>query len=255
MVRMQPRTIREYKLSLARALDSAGALKPEVKAWGRSACIVLRAALMWSAEQGERSKSEAQALRDQVPSYKGKRRTRATAPNVGMVAAFCDEAAKEDPDKCALALLPYYMAFRASELISLTRPRVIAALKHGELTFIRKGGKTATLPLSDSAREQFKALVEYEWNTLGDLLSGGTPKSQLNAYEMLIKEIGSRIDDDGLKFDWHPHALRHAFARKMLKNGATLKQIQAWLGHENVATTDIYLGAGDPTEGLDFVPK
>ena len=45
--------------------------------------------------------------------------------------------------------------------------------------------------------------------------------------------------------DLHAHTLRHKFATDLLERGANLKVVQQLLGHENLATTEVYLSITD----------
>lgn len=56
-----------------------------------------------------------------------------------------------------------------------------------------------------------------------------------------IREIISNIQKKGnFDFNISPHVFRHTFATHMLDSGADLKSVQELLGHENLATIQIY---------------
>ena len=50
-------------------------------------------------------------------------------------------------------------------------------------------------------------------------------------------ELGKRA---GINKDVYPHLIRHTMATNMLNNGASLAEVQKYLGHTSPASTQIY---------------
>lgn len=149
---------------------------------------------------------------------------------------------------CLMQLL-YATGMRVSELVSL---RTAATRGDPEMLLIRgKGNKERMVPLSTPARAALR-----EWLVLRDQAEDaaqarGKPASGFlfpspskagyltrNRFYLLIKDLAVAAGVSPNKVT--PHTLRHAFATHLLAGGADLRVIQTFLGHSDLATTEIY---------------
>ena len=64
----------------------------------------------------------------------------------------------------------------------------------------------------------------------------GRPLSRITVFYW-VKELAATA---GIRKTISPHTFRHSFATHLLEGGANLRAIQAMLGHESIATTEIY---------------
>jgi integrase/recombinase XerC len=158
-------------------------------------------------------------------------------PAAAIAAVLDSELTEEGPvvlrDRALLELL-YGCGLRVSELARLTRRTVDGK------AFIRidgKGGKQRDVPVGAPARRAIAAYLERGWGALAGPAAGDA---------LWIGVRGRPLDVRGIRrivagrLGTFPHALRHSFATHLLEGGADLRAVQELMGHNELATTQIY---------------
>lgn len=150
------------------------------------------------------------------------------------------ESLEEVRNRAMLELL-YATGLRVSELVSLSLNQV--DLTAGYLRAFGKGSKERIVPIGRSAIEEMKKYLEVRNQFLKGKINeaffvtrrGGRMTRQ--AFWEILKQR-SRLA--GIKRHVSPHVFRHSFATHLLERGADLRSVQAFLGHADIATTQIY---------------
>jgi integrase/recombinase XerC len=142
-------------------------------------------------------------------------------------------------DKALLELM-YGAGLRVSEAVSINFSEI--DLREGTLRVRGKGNKDRVALFGKSCADTVHAYVQTERpiaSSAGDALFLGPTGKRLTTrtVQNIIKRWAKHA---GLPETVSPHTLRHSFATHLLDGGADLKSVQQLLGHESVATTQIY---------------
>ena len=144
----------------------------------------------------------------------------------------------------AMIELLYGSGLRVSELVSLPLHAISAEAR--TLLVQGKGDKERIVPLGAAAHRAIDAYLAVRdrhldqgapsrWLFPSRGTSGHLTRHRLGQMlKALAREAG--IEPGRVS----PHALRHAFASHLLANGADLRAVQKMLGHDDIATTEIY---------------
>lgn len=142
----------------------------------------------------------------------------------------------------AIIEMLFSCGLRVSELVNLKFSDVFSDEKF--LRIVGKGSKERLVPISDKALSELGMwLID---RNLMKIKPGEDEYVFLNrrgahlTRTMILIMIKNTARDAGIKKTVSPHTLRHSFATALLQGGANLRAIQEMLGHENIATTQIY---------------
>ena len=159
-----------------------------------------------------------------------------------MIAAI--DCSKEEcrRDRAMMEVL-YGCGLRVSEMTGLEISRTY--LDDGFLVVLGKGDKERMVPMSETSVEEVREWLKDrsrmkvkpgDENILFLNRRGGRLTRQ-RAFQ-IVKGLAEAA---GIRKSISPHTLRHSFATHLLEGGANLRAIQQRLGHESIATTQIYI--------------
>lgn len=120
---------------------------------------------------------------------------------------------------------------RVSEVVGLD----CEDFRAGELTFVGKGAKTRTVPLLLPAAAAMAAYLGRR--KAGPLFRGREGRLHVAQVQRIVGELTLALTGSA----YHPHALRHGFATRMVQAGVELPALQRLLGHASLSSTQIYV--------------
>jgi integrase len=150
----------------------------------------------------------------------------------------------------ALFLTAAMTGLRKGELIALrwrdvdwtaARIRVRQNYVRGEFGTPKSKRSTRSVPMADEVGGELERLFKRSrFQGDGDLVfahpASGEPLPKANVTRRFRKALKAAGLDDSRRF----HDLRHTFGTHMAAAGAPMRTLQEWLGHRDLATTQIY---------------
>jgi site-specific recombinase XerD len=147
----------------------------------------------------------------------------------------------------ALFELFYSTGARISEITGITLDKI--DIINNEIEVFGKGRKSRTVYLNCVASDKLKQYLNIRNSFLFDSKKNSYKKNNFlflnknggNLSSRFIRILlGNYLKKAQINKKISPHGLRHSFASHLLQEGAGIRVVQELLGHENVATTQIY---------------
>ncbi|MDE7153411.1 MAG: tyrosine-type recombinase/integrase [Muribaculaceae bacterium] len=141
-----------------------------------------------------------------------------------------------------MLLMLYSTGMRRAELRDLRDEDI--NFNRSELKVLGKRNKERMIPFGKELSEAIKEYIEERRRTVGTsrterffVREGGEPLYDKLIYNVVHKAM---LEEGVHATRLSPHVMRHSFATDMLNNGASLSAVQHLLGHESLATTQVY---------------
>ena len=145
-------------------------------------------------------------------------------------------------DVCArtIILLFYETGMRVGELVMLDDEMV--DLDNRQLKVTGKRNKQRIIPFGAELEQALRDFIRLRDEQVERTEKGFfvTEKGQRVTYEQVRRMVKNHLGRVTTQQKRTPHVLRHTFATTMLNHEAGLESVKQLLGHESLATTEIY---------------
>ena len=161
-----------------------------------------------------------------------------------LASAIDDDDPNSERDFCILALF-LNCGIRLSELVNIN----LSDIREDKITVMGKGSKERTIYLNQLANQALQAWLKVRPEAPSPhhkalFLSRNRRRISQRAVENVVKKYLQKAGLDTKRYS--PHKLRHTAATLMYQEGdVDLRSLQKILGHESVATTEIYTHISD----------
>ena len=147
------------------------------------------------------------------------------------------EATEANPRNHCLFEFMYATGVRISEVLDM-KTNAVNLKENTALVKSGKGDKDRLVIISRHASKEIKEYLRKRTTPSVYLFPGRTGGRLSTRYVQKI--IGAYAHKAGISKKVTPHVLRHTFATHMLENNVDIRSIQELLGHNSLATTQIY---------------
>jgi len=145
-------------------------------------------------------------------------------------------------EKLLISML-YGLGLRISELSHLK----LSEIKRSWIRIHGKGNKVRELPLLDTLHRLIEQYIKDK-SPKKYLFEKGNAPMNVAQLRYIITKLFKAV---GIKAT--PHQLRHSFATHLLNNGARISDVSELLGHETMATTQVYTKLGSVKKMQEYM--
>ncbi len=152
--------------------------------------------------------------------------------------------ATENLQEKAILHLAYGCGLRAGELVKINRED-IHLQENAVIVEKGKNNKRRIIPITEKVKEELQEFITVQSTENALFLNTENRRMQSGSFVRVLKrllqktEFGKKLTTQQLR-KIGIHTLRHSIATHLLENGMKLEQIQYFLGHDHIETTEIY---------------